>query len=234
MDMRKKTILKFTLTILLLTGFLIPVGIFVIYPNYNKLIGPIKRFNIQRSTEEITFQILTTLSPTRDQVLGITDITSTNKTIEESLGSNFVIQEKQLESLNTQIQIESIEVKGKVHEGVDSNTMDLGFWHFPLSQYPGTKGNSVIIGHRYAKLPPDPDTFFNLDKVKVGDRILVEQDNNSYTYIVTETKIVEKNDISILQNFGDYRITLVTCTPLWTDHQRLVIVGKLDKLYKNT
>jgi len=232
--MKKKKYLKIAITTILLGIFLIPVSLFIIYPNYNKLIGPIKRFNIQRSTEEITFQLLTTISPTKDQILGISDTTTTQQTIEESLGSDFVIEEKILENLKTKIKIDSIQVEGNIFEGTDANTMDQGFWHFPLSQYPGNKGNSVIIGHRYAKLPPNPDTFFNLDKVKVGDRILVEQEDNSYTYIVTETKVVEKNDISILKSYGDYRITLVTCTPLWSSDQRLVIIAKLDKLYKNT
>ena len=112
--------------------------------------------------------------------------------------------------------------------------MNKGFWHFPTSDLPGQKGNSVIIGHRYAKLPPNKDTFFNLDKVKVGDKIEVVQLDQTHTYIVTDTKIVEKNDISILQNYSDYRITLITCSPLWSSNQRLVVVGKLDKLYKNT
>jgi sortase A len=112
--------------------------------------------------------------------------------------------------------------------------MNKGFWHFPSSNLPGQKGNMVVIGHRYAKLPPNKDTFFNLDKVKVGDKIEVVQNDNQFTYIVTETKVVEKNDISVLQDYSDYRITLITCSPLWTSKQRLVIVGKLDKLYKNT
>jgi len=232
--MGNKKILKILLSTILSGIFIIPVIFFLIYPNYNKVIGPIKRFNIQRNAEELTFQILTYLSPTKDRVLGVTDTTSTNKSIEESISSDLILEEKILEDLKTNIKISSIDVEGNVYEGLDSKTMNIGFWHFPMSQYPGKKGNTVIIGHRYAKLPPEKDTFFNLDKVKVGDRINVEQVNNSFTYIVTETKIVEKNDISILQNFDDYRITLVTCTPLWTANQRLVIVAKLDKLYKNT
>lgn len=231
--MNRKKILKSAFVLLLIAVFVVPLAYFLIYPNYNDLIGPIKRFNIQRITEEFTFQFFTNISPSREKVLGVSDTTSTTKTIEESLGSVELTQ-KILEELDTRIKISSIGVEGNVFEGVDAKTMDTGFWHFPVSQLPGQKGNSVIIGHRYAKLPPSKDTFFNLDKVKVGDRVLVEQSDTSYTYVVTDTKVVEKNDISILQNFNDYRITLVTCTPLWTANQRLVIIGKLDKLYKNT
>ena len=222
------------ITVILISAVLIPLGYFLIYPNYNKLIGPIKRINVQRSAEEITFQILTQLVPTKDTVLGVSIQSSNGESIEESLSSQTVIDRKILEELNTKITITSIYVEGLVYEGVDSHTMNKGFWHFPPSDLPGQKGNMVVIGHRYAKLPPSKDTFFNLDKVKVGDKIEVIQSDNKFTYVVTETKVVEKNDISVLQDYSDYRITLITCSPLWTSKQRLVIVGKLDKLYKNT
>ena len=232
--MRKNWILKFTISLLLLLAFLLPLLLFLIYPNYNQLIGPIKRFNIQRISEEITFQLLTKISPTRDKVEGVEEIKSFAQSMEESLDSNLVLDEKILEQLDTKLFINSVSIEGNIFEGISATTMNRGFWHFPTSQHPGQRGNFVVIGHRYAKLPPSKDTFFNLDKVKVGDKINVEQIDNSYTYIVTEVSVVEKNNISLLKNFEDYRITLVTCTPLWSDKQRLVVVGKLDKLYKNT
>lgn len=227
-------LLKSIITTVLIMIILFPVVYFVIYPNYNKVIGPIKRFDVQRSAGEIVFQILTSIVPSRDKILGVTTLNTTGQSIEESLGEGTILDRKILEELNTKISINSIEVEGDVYEGLESTTMNKGFWHFPTSNLPGQKGNIVIIGHRYAKLPPNKDTFFNLDKVKVGDRIEVKQSDAVYTYIVTDSKVVEKNDISVLQDYSDYRITLITCSPLWTSKQRLVIVGKLDKLYKNT
>jgi len=81
-------------------------------------------------------------------------------------------------------------------------------------------------------IPPKKDTFFNLDKVDIGDRIHITSDLGEYNYIVLEKKEVEPNDISIIQDTDDYTLTLVTCTPLWTSQKRLVVVAKLDKLYK--
>ena len=110
--------------------------------------------------------------------------------------------------------------------------MDSGFWHFPISKYPGQKGNAVIIGHRFLNLPPAKDTFFNLDKVKIGDEIVLKHDEGEWKYIVTEIKIVDENDISVVKDTDDYRLTLITCTPLWTSEKRLVVIAKLDKLYQ--
>jgi sortase A len=70
--------------------------------------------------------------------------------------------------------------------------------------------------------------------VKKGDSIVIEQEGNRYTYIVSETRVVEKNDISILQDTTEHQITLITCTPLWTSDKRLAVIGKLDKLYQKT
>lgn len=228
-----KNLIKILLTTVLFLSFVVPLGYFIVYPNYNKLIGPIKRFDIQSTSQEITFQVLTSIAPSKDSLIQAEEEFLTSFTIEESIGQDIVIENKVLEELNTSFTVNSIEVEGEVFEGTDPKIMNTGFWHFPTSSKPGERGNFVIIGHRYLNLPPRKDTFFNLDKVKVGDKIEVSQINNQYTYIVTETKVVEKHDTSILNDFSDYRITLITCTPLWSAKQRLVVVGKLDKLYKN-
>ncbi len=179
------------------------------------------------------FSLLTTVAPTKEQILGNSQILVEDTSIEEYLDEVGDI-DLILEELNTTLKIESIDVEGDIFQGSDSNILDKGFWHFPTSKYPGQKGNVVIISHRYLFIPPAKDTFFNLDKVRKGDTLFFNQDGNEYNYIVSEVKIVEKNDISVIQDSSDYRVTLITCTPLWTSHQRLVVIGKLDKLYQKT
>ncbi|MDE6664888.1 MAG: sortase [Ruminococcus sp.] len=48
-------------------------------------------------------------------------------------------------------------------------------------------------------------------------------EKNCYTYIVTENFIVEPDETWILNDFGDDRVTIVTCTDDGT--QRQVVVG---------
>jgi len=135
-----------------------------------------------------------------------------------------------LSKIHTTLTIDSVNIDGPVFSGEDAFTMDKGFWHFPLSKLPGERGNTVIIGHRFGKLPPATDTFFNLDLVKPGDQIVIAQDSGDLVYTVVETKVVEKTDRSILAPTTDYRLTLVTCHPLWTSDKRLVVVAKLDRV----
>jgi sortase A len=229
----KKHIKKYLITISLILIVLIPIGYFLIFPNYNTLIGSFKRIDPKRGAYDIYFSLLTDIAPTQKQILGTNQILIEEGSIEEYLEDINDVNPI-LEELNTQLSISSVDVEGGVVQGQDSTTMDRGFWHFPTSVYPGQQGNSVIIAHRFLHIPPAKNTFYNLDKVRKGDSIVVEQDNNKYTYIVSETRVVEKNDISVLQATTEHQITLITCTPLWTSDKRLVVIGKLDKLYQKT
>jgi sortase A len=222
--------LKILLTLLLILSIVTPILFFLIYPNYNNILLTLNSFNLYSLSKETGIKILTQISPQRDsyeeKVLGFSSI-------EESLKEeDIVLDHKILEELDTTIQIDDLNIEGTILQGKSSFTMDEGFWHFPVSTLPGDKGNMVIIGHRFMNLPPSKDTFFNLDQTKIGQRIIVKHTMGEFTYIVVDIKEVEPNDITVVQQTDDYRLTLITCTPLWTSEKRLIVVAKLDKLYK--
>jgi LPXTG-site transpeptidase (sortase) family protein len=222
--------IKITITFFLILSLLSCILFLLIYPNYNNILLTINSYNIYNLSKETSIKILTQISPTTDnyeeKVLGYTSI-------EESLkDQQIVLDRKILEELNTIIRINELNIEGPILQGESSLTMDQGFWHFPISKFPGEKGNVVIIGHRFMNMPPAKDTFFNLDQTKIGERIVVAHHEGEFTYIVVDIKEVEPNDITVVQDSDDYRLTLITCTPLWTSEKRLVIVAKLDKLYK--
>lgn len=222
--------IKITLTLFLILLVLIPIFFFITYPFYNDIALKLKKLNIYDRTKESFITLLTTISPTPDKFK--TEEFSADS-IEESIKStDIILDTKLLEELNTTLSIDNVLIEGRVFQGTSSQAMDSGFWHFPISKYPGQKGNAVIIGHRFLNLPPAKDTFFNLDKVKIGDEIVLKHDEGEWKYIVTEIKIVDENDISVVKDTDDYRLTLITCTPLWTSEKRLVVIAKLDKLYQ--
>lgn len=228
--MNTRNLTKYLATLFLILLVLTPILFFLLYPFYNDITLTVKEFDLYRITKEKTVTLLTEVSPPQDrykeQILGATSI-------EESLSNTqIILDQKLLEELNTRISIEDINIEGAIYQGESSLTMDKGFWHFPMSKFPGEKGNVVIIGHRFLNLPPATDTFYNLDKIKIGDHIDITHSEGEYTYIVVETKEVEPNDMSIIEQSDDYKLTIVTCTPLWTSEKRLVVIAKLDKLYK--
>ena len=211
---------------------LLPLSLLValiISPSFENIQISLKGLDAYRIAKETYLAALVKVAPSIEkfdsQVLAASSI-------EDSIDNSFVLKEKLLEEAHAYIQIDTVNILGYISEGETSDAMMKGFWHFPTSAYPGQEGNTVIIGHRFQYIPPAKNTFFNLDKVKVGDSIKIIEDNGEYTYIVTNISIVQPNDISILKETNDYRLTLVTCTPLWTSDERLVITAKLDKLYK--
>ena len=223
-------ITKITITFFLILSLLSCILFLLIYPNYNNILLTLNSYNIYDITKETSIKTLTQISPSREnfqeKVLGYTSI-------EESLkDTDIVLDRKILEELNTKIYIDNLNVEGEIKQGISSLTMDEGFWHFPISKLPGEKGNMVIIGHRFMNLPPSKDTFFNLDQTKIGEKIVLRHHEGEFTYIVVDIKEVEPNDITVVQDSDDYRLTLITCTPLWTSEKRLVVIAKLDKLYK--
>lgn len=94
---------------------------------------------------------------------------------------------------------------------------------------PGEKGNFVVSGHSSNDWldPGDYNFIFGpLEKMKKGDPIYVNYGSKRYTYAVTGTKVVKPTDVSALQIGTDApRITLITCTPLGTALNRLLVFG---------
>ncbi len=214
------------LIILLLLGLL---SFLFLFPSYNKISMTVREFDAYRISKNIYMNVLAKISPAIDsfssEVLAM-------QSIEESIAKDFVLEKKVLEDQNAMLSMESVKISGNISEGVTSEAMERGFWHFPTSSLPGKKGNVVIIGHRFKYIPPATNTFFNLDKAQIGDQVKINVGGETYTYVITDTSIAEPNDVSVIQQTDDYRLTLITCTPLWTSEERLVITAKLDKLYK--
>lgn len=89
---------------------------------------------------------------------------------------------------------------------------------YPGTALPGKKGNSVIFGHSVLPIFYNPkdyiSIFSTLPTLKIGDDILVNYDNVSFTYRVESVFEVYPTDIQVLQqDNSDSFLTLVTCVP---------------------
>jgi sortase A len=207
---------------LLVIIFVGVVGFFIVYPSIPKIVE-IKNVLMDLSPYNIGFQVTTQIFVELTEPEYLEE--DTNSTI-EFVPENIEVAD--LESKNTKVEIPAISVKGSVVDGISQERMLDGFWHHPVSSTPGSRGNIVIFGHRFDKIPPSPETFFNLDKVEVGDKIYIKQADREYEYTVVKTYETEKNDQDIFKNFTDYQLTLVTCAPLWSSERRLVVVAVQD------
>ena len=132
-------------------------------------------------------------------------------------------QKYKLMQANPVIEIADLDVKAPILEGTGNDILAKAVGHFPDTGDFG-KGNYCIAGHSSVLYK---EYFDNLKKAKNGMKIkLYDKDKKLYTYTVTEKFIVDPDNTSVLNDFGDNRVTLVTCTD--DGSQRYIIVGTLD------
>jgi LPXTG-site transpeptidase (sortase) family protein len=109
------------------------------------------------------------------------------------------------------------------------NALKNGVVHYPGTSLPGQTGNIVITGHS-SYFPWDSgrykDVFAILYEVVEGDNIVIYYEQDKYVYEVTEIKIVMPEDIEILKQTPENKLTLITCYPVGTNLKRLVVTAK--------
>ena len=123
--------------------------------------------------------------------------------------------------------IPSIGVDSPIIEGADDSALNRGSWLIPGTSTPDQGGNTVISGHRFKYLPPNNTTFYLLDKLQPGDDIQVQWNEKLYHYRVTNSRDVQPEQVEILDNTTDARLTLFTCTPILSTARRLVVTAEL-------
>ena len=125
------------------------------------------------------------------------------------------------------IDVENIEVESV---GLDKeNKMDIPkdennvAW-YNLGVKPGEIGNAVIAGH-YDKKSGDPSVFYNINKLKPGDELIVKDEKGKdLVFAVTEVKSYELTDFPLQEVFGKstkHRLNLITCEGNFDTSSRL-------------
>lgn len=107
--------------------------------------------------------------------------------------------------------------------------LENGVVHYANTAMPGEVGNSVLFGHSSNDWWEPGNykfVFVLLDKLVVGDTYTVNYNSRQYVYQVTETKVIEPTDLSVLNSSGVPEMTLITCTPPGTSWKRLVVRSK--------
>lgn len=123
-------------------------------------------------------------------------------------------------------EIPDLDIKAPVMDGTEHEVLSVAAGHFPGMGAVGS-GNYCIAGHNstiYAEI------FNEMKHIEIGmEMYLIDNNENrtKYTYIVTGNFIAEPSETWVLDDFGDDRITIVTCTDDGT--QRQIVVGLLKE-----
>lgn len=125
--------------------------------------------------------------------------------------------------------IPSLKLDKPIYTGAGADELNKGIWHRPQTSTPDKGSNTVLSGHRWLYNDPEAAVFYHLPKVKDSDKIVTVWDGKIYVYKVTNIKEVDPTEVSVEAPTNDSRLTVYTCTPLWTATKRLIITASLEK-----
>jgi sortase A len=124
------------------------------------------------------------------------------------------------------IEIPKLGVKAAILEGTDDRALKYTVGHYPGTANPGEKGNCVLLGHRnyvYGHY------FRKLNELEAGDRVIIRRGTDTFTYTVTESFVVEPEEVWVLDPAEDAVLTMITCTPVPTYTHRLIVRGVISE-----
>jgi len=149
--------------------------------------------------------------------------------VRENTGDNFYIPvDFPLIHYNdnyAKLSIPSLNVKNvPVFCGDNQQNLSKGIGHFYGSRFPGQNGNIVYSGH--VTTP-----FSKLEKIAVGDEIIVDTSYGEYKYEVTGMEVYSAQTTSYIHpTDGEERLTIYTCYPYQNNFnprvKRFVVVCK--------
>lgn len=102
--------------------------------------------------------------------------------------------------------------------GSDESALLRGAWHRkPENGNPRDGGNFVLSAHRFDMgFTPDgtlkKSPFYHIDKLKVGDLVVVDYDDKRYEYKVSKVYEVDPTQVEIENRTEDPVLTLYSCT----------------------
>jgi len=109
----------------------------------------------------------------------------------------------------------------------EKKALSQGAFRFPSTSTPDKGSNSAFSAHRYKYLPPSSQTFYLLDKLSVGDDFSIFWEGREYQYKVTKSFIVSPYAIEVLDPTNNPTVTFITCDPVFSTRERLIVRGEL-------
>ena len=130
------------------------------------------------------------------------------------------------------IDIEETKVEWKDQlDNIFMKELEQGIVRYPGSAIPWEKWNSFIFGHssNFPWIAGDyNDVFSRLGQVEVWDIVYSYYGQKKYKYQIKEKKVISPTDVSILKrDKNKSELTLMTCWPIGTTLNRLILVWEI-------
>lgn len=141
------------------------------------------------------------------------------------------------------MEIPKIDLDWVVVQGVGTEELKKGPGHYPDCRagfpeplclpweeaWPGEDERVIVSGHRttYGRPGELGGPFYRLDELTRGDEIITKTKWGTFTYEVTEKRIVLPSSLGITLPSGEAEIVLTTCHPKYSAAQRLIVFAKM-------
>lgn len=122
------------------------------------------------------------------------------------------------------IQIPAIGIDAPIVQGDGWEQLKKGVGQHIGSSNPGEKGNVVLSAHNDIF----GEIFRDLDRLNPGDQITLYTNQRAYTYVVSDSEIVEPTHVEIIDNTSQATVTLISCYPYLVDDQRIAVIARLQ------
>ncbi len=205
--MRLKILLRRALSIVALAGFAL-------------LLGLIFRFTLSNPTPLIGKNIKsnTALQGASSTALYVEGRTNYGLSVWPSVGKPVRLK---IPSINIDATLEYVGLTPDGAMDVPKGPGNLAW--FDLGPRPGDRGTAVISGH-YGWKNNTPAVFDNLYKLKVGDKVYVEEETGATTtFVVRESRRYKENDRTT-NVFGstdaESHLNLITCEGIWNSAEK--------------
>jgi sortase A len=121
------------------------------------------------------------------------------------------------------LRLPTLDVNEIVVNGTDNSTLKEGPGRYLGSAMPGENELIYIAGHRTTYGAP----FSRIDKLDRGDPVVMELPYGSFRYRITGHRIVDDNDLSVLESKGVEQLALQACHPRFFASQRYIAYAEL-------
>jgi sortase A len=124
----------------------------------------------------------------------------------------------------TRIQIPAIGVDAPIVQGDGWEQLKKGVGQHIGTANPGQKSNIVLSAHNDVF----GEIFRDLDHLKPGDEIVISTSQQSYVYVVKQSKQVEPTQVEAMAPTQEAVATLISCYPYLVDNQRIIVTAELQ------
>lgn len=201
--------------------FLVVGFALIFYPQIEKLGYDSEQQQLVDSFEELGQEVFTepVLSDSEENIAIVPTDFGGNKTENDE-------KNDMLRDARAVIRISSIDLEMVVFNGASTENLEKGIGMIEPQKEIGVN-NIGLAGHRAIAKGKQ---FNRLGEMKEGDAINIQTKDGEYEFIVTRSFVVNKSDVSVLEEQEEPLVTLVTCTPIGRRNppDRLIVQAELN------